>query len=280
MMRNFGVFASVLLTLGFVGYACTSGEVVDGPATGRPGNTTGTGTGNTTGRRAPAARATPPARGGTTGTGNTHRHAAAPPAPATPPARPARRHHRHRQHHRHRPAPPAPATPPAPAGTTGTGKRPAPGTPARHTTGTGNTDGHGQQHRHGQHDRHGRRLGHGGQHRHVPGDVRCRRQRLRASPGASGGCLHGYAFAGGDAGSTIMPKDFATCGTPCMLKMTGTVGAATAANSYAGVGYIGFSVGQESSGTPATLSPKARASQSPSPQALALCPCGFSSPRT
>jgi hypothetical protein len=70
MMRNFGVVASVLLTLGFVGYACTSGEVVDGPATGS-GNATGTGTGNTTGQAGTSGTGNTTGKGGTTGTGNT-----------------------------------------------------------------------------------------------------------------------------------------------------------------------------------------------------------------
>jgi hypothetical protein len=64
------------------------------------------------------------------------------------------------------------------------------------------------------------------------------------APAAGGGCWHGYSFAGGDAGSTITPKDFSACGMPCMLKMSGTVGPAVAP-SYAGVAYIGFNLGQD-----------------------------------
>ena len=42
-----------------------------------------------------------------------------------------------------------------------------------------------------------------------------------------------------------------------MLTMTGTVGAATAANSYAGSAYLGFNVGQEAgSTTPGPVTPK------------------------
>ena len=63
------------------------------------------------------------------------------------------------------------------------------------------------------------------------------------APGTSG-CWHGYASAGGDTGSMVMPTSFAMCGMGCMLRATGTVGPATAANSYAGVMYMGFNVNQ------------------------------------
>ena len=126
MTRNFGVLASVLLTLGFVGYACTSGEVVDGPppAERRARATPGTGGRGQHGRRRHHRR---------------RQHAA--PAQHRRQRHRPRRHHRHRQHHRHQPAaaaPPAPATPPAPraaaappapATPTGTPAPPAPATP-------------------------------------------------------------------------------------------------------------------------------------------------------
>ena len=86
MTRNFAVLAPAALVLAFVGYACTQGEVVEGPPTSGSagaGNTVGsagtTGAGNTIG----AAGNTPsrggttgqagntPSRGGTTGTGST-----------------------------------------------------------------------------------------------------------------------------------------------------------------------------------------------------------------
>ena len=63
------------------------------------------------------------------------------------------------------------------------------------------------------------------------------------APGTTG-CWHGYAYAGGDTGSMVMPTSFAMCGMGCMLRVTGTVGAATEANSYAGVAYLGFNVNQ------------------------------------
>ena len=68
------------------------------------------------------------------------------------------------------------------------------------------------------------------------------------APAAGGACWRGYAFAGGDAGSMILPTTFMACGAPCMLKMTGTVGPAVAP-SYAGVGFVGFNVGQDAGGT-------------------------------
>jgi hypothetical protein len=77
------------------------------------------------------------------------------------------------------------------------------------------------------------------------------------APAAGGKCWSGYAFAGGDAGSTITPTTFMACGTPCMLKMMGTVGAATMANNYVGVGYIGFNLGQPvgAAGAPPPVTP-------------------------
>src|SRR6185503_5814179 len=63
------------------------------------------------------------------------------------------------------------------------------------------------------------------------------------APGASG-CWHGYAYAGGDTGSTVMPTTFAMCGMGCMLHVSGTLGAATAANAYAGVAFLGFNINQ------------------------------------
>ena len=188
MMRNFGAIASVVVTAGFVAFACTSGEVVDGPltGTGNSGNSSGMGTGNTIGGAGTMGQA---GRGGTTGTGNTS----------------------------------------GVAGTTGTGNTAG----VAGTTGSGGSVG-----------------------------VTCG-AALEASadgfvraPAAGGGCWHGYSFAGGDAGSTITPTMFSTCGMPCMLKMSGTVGPATAANNYVGVAYIGFNLGQENgASTTPTVTP-------------------------
>ena len=75
-------------------------------------------------------------------------------------------------------------------------------------------------------------------------------------PAAGGACWHGYAFAGGDTGSTITPATFGTCGTPCALTMSGTVGAATMANAYAGVAFLGVNIAQASGSTTAgTIAP-------------------------
>jgi hypothetical protein len=73
---------------------------------------------------------------------------------------------------------------------------------------------------------------------------------------AASGCWHGYAFAGGDTGSMVMPTSFAMCGMGCMLRASGTVGPATAANMYTGVVYLGFNINQPlGSPTPGTLAP-------------------------
>ena len=176
MMRNFGAFAFVVLTAGFFTYACTSGEVVDGPltGTGNSGNSSGMGTGNTIGGAGTMGQA---GRGGTTGTGNTV----------------------------------------GGAGTTGTGNTAGVAGTSGSAGSTGVTCGAALE-------------------ASADGFVR--------APAAGGGCWHGYSFAGGDTGSTITPKDFSTCGMPCMLKMSGTVGPAVAP-SYAGVAYLGFNLGQD-----------------------------------
>jgi hypothetical protein len=65
------------------------------------------------------------------------------------------------------------------------------------------------------------------------------------APGASGSCWHGYAFAGGDTGSTVAPTTFGMCGAGCMLRTSGTVGPATATNMYSGVVYLGVNINQD-----------------------------------
>jgi hypothetical protein len=64
------------------------------------------------------------------------------------------------------------------------------------------------------------------------------------APTSSGGCWYGYASAGGDVDSSWMPTSFGACGVGCMLRLSGTVNAATEQNSYAGVVFLGFSVRQ------------------------------------
>jgi hypothetical protein len=68
-------------------------------------------------------------------------------------------------------------------------------------------------------------------------------------PAVGGGCWSGYASDGGDAGSTIMPGTFSSCGTPCMLTMTGMLNASASTNNYAGYSYLGFNIGQGSADT-------------------------------
>jgi hypothetical protein len=81
------------------------------------------------------------------------------------------------------------------------------------------------------------------------------------APGASG-CWHGYGFTGGDSGSLVGPTNFSTCGAGCLLRVTGTLGAATPANSYAGLAFVGFNVNQDA-GTTAqkTITPAGTALQ-------------------
>ena len=194
MMRNFGAIASVVVTAGFVAFACTSGEVVDGPLSGNggSGNVAGTGSGNTVGQAGTQGQA---GRGGTTGTGNTVGQAGTT----------------------------------GRGGTTGTGNTSG----VAGTTGTGNTAGVAGT------------TGSGGSIGVTCGATfEASADGFVRAPAAGGGCWHGYSFAGGDTGSTITPKDFSTCGMPCMLKMSGTVGPAVAP-SYAGVAYLGFNLGQD-----------------------------------
>jgi len=76
------------------------------------------------------------------------------------------------------------------------------------------------------------------------------------APAVAGACWHGYAFTGSDSGSALSPLNFGSCGTPCTLQITGTVGPATAANNYLGYAYLGINLGQDISttGTP-TVTP-------------------------
>lgn len=75
-------------------------------------------------------------------------------------------------------------------------------------------------------------------------------------PALGGACWHGYSFTGGDTGSAPLPADFAMCGAGCMLHITGTVGAATEANAYAGIVFMGFNVAQAAgAATKGTVTP-------------------------
>jgi hypothetical protein len=45
-------------------------------------------------------------------------------------------------------------------------------------------------------------------------------------------------------GSMIMPTSYSACGAGCMLRFSGTLGAANEANMYSGVVFLGFNVNQ------------------------------------
>jgi hypothetical protein len=75
-------------------------------------------------------------------------------------------------------------------------------------------------------------------------------------PAVGGGCWSGFASDGGDSGSTIAPGAFSTCGTPCMLTMTGTLNSSVSP-TYAGYSYLGFNIGQTLESTTAgTVTPQ------------------------
>jgi hypothetical protein len=78
------------------------------------------------------------------------------------------------------------------------------------------------------------------------------------APVSGGGCWHGYAFGGGDTTSTVTfpggGMDFSK--SMGMLKLSGTVGAATEENNYAGNVYFGVNLNQAaSSSAKATVTP-------------------------
>jgi hypothetical protein len=78
------------------------------------------------------------------------------------------------------------------------------------------------------------------------------------APVSGGGCWHGYAFGGGDATSTVTFPGGGTDFSKSMgvLKLSGTVGAATEENNYAGNVYFGVNLNQAaSSSAKATVTP-------------------------
>jgi hypothetical protein len=220
MTRNFGVLSSMVLTLGFVAYACTSGEVVDGPlTTGSAGSsnpgTAGTGSGiagttgaantvgtagTTTSRGGTTGSAgSVISRGGTTGTGNTV----------------------------------------GSAGTTGAGN--TVGTAG--TTGSGNTTGTAGT------------TGSAGSSGACPPTFNVSTNGFVQMPVQGGACWSGYPYTYADAfGSMVMPAPMAAF-TTAMLKLTGNIAAVSGTMySYAG---IGFSLGQTAGGTTNTpMTPK------------------------
>jgi len=64
-------------------------------------------------------------------------------------------------------------------------------------------------------------------------------------------CWHGYSYTTSDSGSSFTPRDFSACGNNCVLSITGTVGPATTANSFAGFAMLGFNIAQDFAGTTA-----------------------------
>jgi hypothetical protein len=82
-------------------------------------------------------------------------------------------------------------------------------------------------------------------------------QGFVTAPMAGGACWHGYAFVNADVGSTIAPPNFSSCGSPCVLRITGTVGPANSSNGFAGFAQVGFNLVQDmASGTNGAIAPK------------------------
>jgi hypothetical protein len=218
MNRKLSLLLSGLLCLGLVSLACSSGEtVVD---TGTAGTTgTSTGTAGTTGAAGTGTTGHAGTTGnpGTAGTSTTGTAGTGTTGTAGTTGR---------------------------GGTTGTAGTSATGTAGRGgTTGTAGTSATGTAGTSG--------TGTAG----TSGSTQCgsafavQNDGFVSTPSLTG-CWSGYASAGGDASSTIMPKDFSMCGAGCMLKMTGTLGAIVGSTyPYA---YLGFNVGQPSGGAAAT----------------------------
>jgi hypothetical protein len=228
-LQSAGLAISFSLSFGLLCFACASGDTVNsGTGTGT-GNTTGTGTGNSTGTGTGNSTGHAGTTGNTTGTGtgNSTGHAG--------------------------------TTGTGTGNTTGTGTGNTTGTGTGNTTGTGtgNTTGTGTGNTTGTAGTTGS-TGTGGTTAAACGSsFAVSSGGLVTMPAAGGGCWSGYAYDGGDASSAILPGMYSTCGTPCMLTMTGTVGSATAANSYVGNAYLGFSIGQvPPATTPSLVTPK------------------------
>jgi len=230
MMRNFGFFAFALVTLAFVGYACTSGEVVDGPATGTgtgnttgqgTGNTTGQGTGNTTGQAGTMGTGNTTGRGGTTGTGNVTGRGGTTGTGNTA----------------------------GQAGVSGTGNTAG----QAGVSGTGNTAGQAGVSGTGNTTGQAGVSGAAGSTGACPPTFSVSTNGFVQMP-AKGACWSGYPYTYQDAfGTMVMPVPMAAW-TTSTLKMTGTLAAVSGTNySYAG---MGFSVGQTASGSPALVTPQ------------------------
>lgn len=71
--------------------------------------------------------------------------------------------------------------------------------------------------------------------------------------GGTTSCWHGYAFTGKSTGSTVMPADYAKCGTGCMLCGSGTVAKSEDSSEVA---FLGFNIKQvPGMTTPGTAKP-------------------------
>ncbi len=209
MTRNFGVLAPAFMVLAFVGYACTQGEVVEGPAASgaagstNPGTAGTTGAGNVVGSAGTTGQA---GRGGTTGqAGNTSRGGTTGQAGNT-----------------------------SRGGTTGQAGSGNPGTGGSvNPAGTGGSSPAGT----------------GGSSSSACGSATwaVSADGFVQMPVTQSGCWSGYPFTYADTyGTTAMPMSFATCGMPCMLKLTGNIVPVAMPNySFAG---LGFNLGQTPAG--------------------------------
>ena len=210
MMRNFGFVGPALLTLGLVAYACTSGEVVTGPATGSAGSGNPVGSAGTNGSGTAGTSANAgtngSGRGGTVGAAGTT----------------------------------------ANAGTNGSGRG---GTSAAGTSGSGRGGTSAAAGTFGQAGTTGSGTAGTQGSSSCPTTFDVAANGYAQTP-SKAGCWHGYAFSYTETptcGSTISPMNFSACTMPCTLMTSGTVNSATAANSYCGVVGVGFNIGQDAS---------------------------------
>jgi len=233
MNRNFGALVASAFAFAFVVYACTSGEVVQGPPSGT-GNTTGsagstgagnsvgsggsTGAGNNTGRGGGGNQV---GSGGSTGAGNSVGRGGSTGAGNSVGS----------------------------GGSTGAGNSVGSGG----STGAGNSVGSGGSTGAGNSVGSGGSTGAGGSTASCPSTFSVSMNGFVQMP-VTGGCFTGYPYTYADSTSTVMPAPMASF-TTAMLKLTGTI-AANAPPTYTYAG-IGFSVAQSSGGEPpATVTPK------------------------
>ena len=222
MTRNLGALAGSAFTFAFLLYACTSGEVVQGPASGSAGTGNTQGAGNTTGNAGTTGAGNQIGSAGSTGAGNQIGSAG-----TTGAGNSVGR-----------------------GGTTGAGN--AVGTAG--STGAGNTVGTAGSTGAGNSVGSAGTTGTGGSTGSCPPTFNVSTNGFVQMP-VSGGCFSGYPYTYADSyGSMVMPAPMAAF-TTNMLKLTGNIVAVSGSNySYAG---IGFSVGQSSGGeTPTLVAPK------------------------